>query len=253
VAAAEQVLQYLGKREAGCKSTVAFASSGNAVVGVFAGAQLQAQGLAESVLRSFIDQIHKDGISDSTLVQFCGSELGSDYMLGVVLNANSSLPYVQSTIRSWSDGKCVTAFDGEKTWNKITFQAPVLSSNGTINGTINVTAHSLGPSSFHRRADCTTIQVASGDGCGSLVGLPFVPSLNRAAILTFHQASKCGISGNDFTTYNPAPNFCSGLKVDQHVCCSSGTLPDFTPKPNPDGSCATYLVTAGGMYPLIHR
>ncbi|KAK3936951.1 hypothetical protein QBC46DRAFT_461157 [Diplogelasinospora grovesii] len=27
-----------------------------------------------------------------------------------------------------------------------------------------------------------------------------------------------------------------------HVCCSAGTLPDFAPKPNPDGSCATYTV-----------
>ncbi|KAI5301332.1 hypothetical protein KEM55_003850, partial [Ascosphaera atra] len=33
--------------------------------------------------------------------------------------------------------------------------------------------------------------------------------------------------------------------IRQHVCCSPGTMPDFSPKPNPDGSCATYTVSAG--------
>ncbi|KAL4935175.1 hypothetical protein BDV06DRAFT_234584 [Aspergillus oleicola] len=35
---------------------------------------------------------------------------------------------------------------------------------------------------------------------------------------------------------------CNNLKVKQHVCCSSGDLPDFSPNPNDDGSCFTYQV-----------
>lgn len=55
-------------------------------------------------------------------------------------------------------------------------------------------------------------------------------------------ATKCGISAADLTKYNSGTNFCSTLKPGQYVCCSSGTLPDFVPKPNPDGSCATYTI-----------
>ncbi|KAH8806182.1 class V chitinase-like protein, partial [Xylogone sp. PMI_703] len=71
--------------------------------------------------------------------------------------------------------------------------------------------------------DCTTVQVSSGDSCSSL-------------------ATKCGISPQDFTTFNPNPSLCSTLAVGQFVCCSAGSLPDLSPKQNPDGSCAQYAV-----------
>jgi len=83
-----------------------------------------------------------------------------------------------------------------------------------------------------RRADCSTKQVASGDSCGAL-------------------ATKCGISPADFTKYNPDPKLCSSLQVGQYVCCSSGTLPDMSPKQNSDGSCASYLVKDGDYCSLI--
>ena len=52
------------------------------------------------------------------------------------------------------------------------------------------------------------------------------------------------ISGADFTKYNPGATFCSTLKPKQHACCSSGTLPDFRPVANADGSCHSYQVKA---------
>ncbi|KAI1465659.1 glycoside hydrolase family 18 protein [Daldinia caldariorum] len=61
-----------------------------------------------------------------------------------------------------------------------------------------------------KRNDCKTETVISGDGCGSL-------------------AKRCGISGADFTKAN---------LVNQ----SSGTLPDIRPKPEPNGTCASYTV-----------
>lgn len=68
---------------------------------------------------------------------------------------------------------------------------------------------------------CKTISVQSGDDCGSL-------------------ASKCGLKSSDFSTLNDNPKLCSSLVEGQVVCCSRGKLPDLRPKPNPDGSCATY-------------
>ncbi|EDN99276.1 hypothetical protein SS1G_02128 [Sclerotinia sclerotiorum 1980 UF-70] len=35
---------------------------------------------------------------------------------------------------------------------------------------------------------------------------------------------------------------CSTLAVGQHVCCSDGNLPDYSPQPNANGTCATYTV-----------
>ena len=80
---------------------------------------------------------------------------------------------------------------------------------------------------------CATVQVESGDSCGSL-------------------ASECGIPGPKFEEYNKdTPNFCSTLAVGQYVCCSEGELPDMKPKPNPDGSCFTYTVGDGEWCAMI--
>jgi hypothetical protein len=70
----------------------------------------------------------------------------------------------------------------------------------------------------------------SGDGCASL-------------------ASRCGISGATFTTYNPTPNLCATLAVGQKVCCSAGGLP--VPTQNADGSCASYTVVSGDTCTVI--
>ncbi|OBT75801.1 hypothetical protein VF21_05582 [Pseudogymnoascus sp. 05NY08] len=45
-------------------------------------------------------------------------------------------------------------------------------------------------------------------------------------------------------TYNPAKDFCVKLQPGQWVCCSSGTVPDKSPKPKADGSCFSYVVQA---------
>ncbi|KAJ5203081.1 hypothetical protein N7449_005160 [Penicillium cf. viridicatum] len=67
------------------------------------------------------------------------------------------------------------------------------------------------------RGECETEKVQQDDSCAAI-------------------ATRCAISGADF---------CSKLKPGQHVCCSSGTLPNFSPKPNKDGSCATTTVGDG--------
>ncbi|KAL2120204.1 hypothetical protein VTJ04DRAFT_4230 [Mycothermus thermophilus] len=73
---------------------------------------------------------------------------------------------------------------------------------------------------------CSYILVQPGDSCASL-------------------AARCGITGAQFTEFNPSPTLCSTLQPRQPVCCSSGSLPDLTPKPNADGTCATHNVVPG--------
>lgn len=81
-----------------------------------------------------------------------------------------------------------------------------------------------------RTATCRYIKVNAGDGCASLV-------------------SRCGISAQDFTKFNPRKDLCSTLGVGDYVCCSAGDpftepKPD-PPQPQPDGTCATHVIKAG--------
>ncbi|KAH8900006.1 hypothetical protein GQ53DRAFT_835991 [Thozetella sp. PMI_491] len=76
------------------------------------------------------------------------------------------------------------------------------------------------------RDDCKYAKAEAGDSCSTL-------------------AAKCGISADDFTKYNPDPKLCSQLAIGQLVCCSAGTLPNLSPKPNPDGTCAKYTTVNG--------
>lgn len=70
---------------------------------------------------------------------------------------------------------------------------------------------------------CKFIQVQANDGCWAL-------------------ADRCGITQAELTKYNTADGFCDNLIVDQYVCCSEGSLPDFSPKPDEDGNCYVYVI-----------
>ncbi|KAK2612379.1 hypothetical protein QQS21_001643 [Conoideocrella luteorostrata] len=73
---------------------------------------------------------------------------------------------------------------------------------------------------------CVTKEVKGGDSCGSM-------------------ASKCDLDPNDFMKVNTKDNLCSNLVEGQQVCCSSGKLPDRRPKPEADGTCASYKTANG--------
>lgn len=47
------------------------------------------------------------------------------------------------------------------------------------------------------------------------------------------------------TRYNDDTDLCSTLAVGQHVCCTPGTLPNYAPQENVDGTCYTYTVESG--------
>lgn len=123
------------------------------------------------------------------------------------------------------DGNVTTA------WRNMTFLVPSLEVGGD-SPSFNIThgaAHirQRTATQLSTRANpCSTIQVHSVDYCSPL-------------------AAECGISPADFTRFNPSSSLCSGLMEGQHVCCSAKELPDFSPKPDGDGYCYTYLIKAG--------
>lgn len=76
------------------------------------------------------------------------------------------------------------------------------------------------------RDTCRAIQANPGDGCWDL-------------------AKRCDISQDELSSYNSEPFSCKSIKAGDYVCCSMGTLPDFSPQPQENGECASYMVRSG--------
>ncbi|EIT73813.1 chitinase [Aspergillus oryzae 100-8] len=212
------IQRYLEKNVEQDNNVILFSKSGNATVGFFGGALMDTQRMATSLLPELIRHIAHDGLSNGVLEQICGTRRNVHETWGIIVSFSDSMSTVQETVRTWSQGKCVTPM------------APMARVTSSHSAMIPTMAFSRKPRvlnartpTLHRRAECSTIKVLEGDSCGTL-------------------ANRCGVSGADFGKYNTQSNLCSSLQPGQHVCCSAGTLPDFRPKPNPDGSCATYTV-----------
>ncbi|KKA17641.1 hypothetical protein T310_8420, partial [Rasamsonia emersonii CBS 393.64] len=216
--AAEQLRSALQQDEANCEesSSILFAQSGNAVVGMYVGSEIEKLSAAD-IIQKFIDYGNaRSGLPDRLAAQLCGN-IGSQ-IFGVFADTTGNVSAVQEALRSWNEAKCLAGFDGEQVWPN-TAVAMILPSPMS-----SATKRSLDP----RGNTCSYIQVNAGDGCSSL-------------------AQRCRISQADLQKYNPGLNFCNTLKPGQYVCCSSGSLPDFSPKKNADGSCFSYTVKTGDV------
>lgn len=230
VAALEQLLASSALSEASCNETIKFAYSGNVAIGLYVGKGLTNQGVITSVLEQLSTKLQSDGSVPETLVAQLCDDRSARYSIGIFASTNSDLSLAQLSVQTWKNSSCITNM--QKTvpaWQNVTFsvpslmQKPSVSSNST---TGNSTALQSRDGKLIPRADCTTVQVVAGDSCASL-------------------ASECGITPAEFTIFNPSSTECSTLAAGEHVCCSAGTLPDFSPKPDSAGNCFSYLVVSG--------
>ncbi|KAJ5647453.1 hypothetical protein N7490_003825 [Penicillium lividum] len=201
---------------------ILYGQSGQATIGIYIGQGLLNQDLSQSALKLFQDNLGNLTVSAPSLaMQLCEKKYDSTHIFGIMATSDGTFTPIQNAIKSWSNATCLS-FEGSTRFpSSATFTTPLLQANNTIdNAKSNATSVA---SKLRARAECRTVQVDFGNGCPEL-------------------ATKCGISAADFTKYNSASNFCSTLKPKQHVCCSEGTLPDFSPKQNDDGSCYSYQV-----------
>ncbi|KAE8404436.1 hypothetical protein BDV37DRAFT_293915 [Aspergillus pseudonomiae] len=206
------------------RNTFMFARSGSAAVGIYIGKGLQSEGVASFAAKALADNLRTLRISSSNVaMQLCDPTSNNAHTFGIFASSNGSFSPVQDAMKTWSTGGCLSFEHTKNVTGPAVHTTPLLKSspNTTQSNTTRPTSSS--PGKLVARAECSTIQVEGGDDCAAL-------------------ATKCGISAADFTEYNSDPQLCSSLKPGQHVCCSSGTLPDFAPKPNPDGSCASYTI-----------
>ncbi|KAJ5559833.1 hypothetical protein N7513_002232 [Penicillium frequentans] len=247
-----QLQTFFAASRPGCNDAIQIAYSGQAAVGVFVGSGLNSQGVISSVLDKFTTQIETDGtIAKETLIQACENSTAR-YSLGVFISTQGDLVSVQQAIQSWSHGSCIDSMEeSTQNWETLSFSVPSsnqnssslsnstdLAPNATLSGqkrSVSHPNHGYSHSYLHYgrvvntqlqarddSEECTTIQAVSGDDSTSL-------------------ASECGITVAEFDDYNSAIDM-SDLQAGQHVCCTNGTLPDYTPQPDSDDNCYSYTV-----------
>ncbi|EEP76245.1 conserved hypothetical protein [Uncinocarpus reesii 1704] len=234
IISAANKLEDLVKSEPDCSSTVIFAHSGKAVVGLYIGEEIH-KPTAASIIKQFVDNIERNPSAGKIAVQLCrdsDDDAPNTWILGLYADPEGDITGAQEAVRNWSDAKCLSGFNKKETWKGVEIsmrqatdvpQIMALASGLQQSDTMEKRTPGLARD-LHRRAPCRAIQVAAGDGCYSL-------------------AQRCSISQTQLKDYNKeVSNFCGTLKPNQWVCCSAGDLPDFSPKPNPDGTCATYTI-----------
>ncbi|PWY76008.1 glycoside hydrolase family 18 protein [Aspergillus sclerotioniger CBS 115572] len=226
----KQFRQYLSNGfGAGNHPTILFASYGSTSVGLYIGQGLQSQGIGNIALAYLENTMatSNTSLSASVAMQFCQPGQTSHHVFGLMATGNGMFATVQDALSSWSKAECLAIPSVQNVTGTVPLATPLLSSStktlspnstSTYANVTSIRGRALAP-----RTTCSTVQVVSGDSCSTL-------------------AQKCGITPAQFTKYNPESNECSSLTPGEHVCCSAGTLPDFAPKPQANGTCATYTI-----------
>ncbi|KAJ4376059.1 hypothetical protein N0V83_001340 [Neocucurbitaria cava] len=233
VTAVQKLRDYL-RTQPNCKSTTMLAQFRGAVVGLYVGTEvLNAD--ADIVVDKLVKAIDGAGEVSALASEVCRENTPASWNVGVYADFRGNISATQAAIGNWVQGKCLTGYDSKDAEEQIpiTFirrtsvpqELHIMSGLEQTSEPISGSAKRHIRSELRPRDTCKYLKVVSGDSCYSL-------------------SQACGISQTQFTGFNSKTDFCKTLKPDQYVCCSKGDLPDFTPKPNADGSCATYQIVA---------
>ncbi|KAJ6151665.1 hypothetical protein N7470_006793 [Penicillium chermesinum] len=204
-----------------------FTYSGGSIGGIFVGSDVEVSDVSTNVLQKFIDDLDTNLMPSRIVFQFCGTD--SSRGLGLAIDTTGDFTGLTEIMRGWDESRCAGGFDGTrnlsqsvkmKTLPQIT---PGSSASKKIHHSSPTGHNSLHHKSLHHRSTCKTTQAQGGDSCSSM-------------------ATRCGISLDEFYKYNPDKSRCSPVIVGSYFCCGAGNLPDLSPKPNADGTCASYYV-----------
>jgi hypothetical protein len=209
-------LQYYLEDDSNCDSSILFSYSNGTAAGIYMGSSFDKR-TVKPLVSQLVDHIKMSNPAGYMTVQLCGDERNSNHVLGLAVDTTGNIASVQSAIRSWSKAECVSELSSSSVWEDV----HIWESTADLQPIRQATERDL-----EARAECSTIRVGANEYCPAL-------------------ASRCGISLATFQKYNPGESFCNKLAEGQPVCCTSGTLPDITPKPEADGTCNTYTVQLG--------
>lgn len=232
VAAAQQLSHYPRSNET-LEECIMLASHGGAILGIYVGSQVQ-KSSAASLIDKFAEISRPDDTYNRYSAQLCGdnsSVFSTTEAFGVVVDTTNSLSVVQKALRSFSQAKCLGGANKSSAWSDMSLVI-IPDSKVKIAPRYSNKKDSPKGGLLVARDTCRYTQVVAGDGCWELT-------------------QRCGITEEELESYNGGSSFCNSLLVGRYVCCSAGTLPDFSPQPNPDGSCFSYTVQAGDLCDTI--
>ncbi|KAF2261554.1 glycoside hydrolase [Lojkania enalia] len=230
LSAANALKDYLSNEDE-CQSTIMMARHGEAVVGLYVGTEV-VKSTTGSIMEQFISAIQGADPISRFAAEVCQEKAPSTWTIGIYADFRGNISATQESVKTWTEGKCLSGSNSKTTGQEteISFVraigVPVKSRLNSRSEQTNTLIDLNAKRGLVPRAECKAIQVADGDGCWSL-------------------SQRCGISQKDFESFNPVDDLCDpvkGVRPKQWVCCSKGDLPDMGPKPNPDGSCATYTI-----------
>ncbi len=193
--------------------TAIFGILNGTMAAYYGGARVEHGPSAKSLLDKLSSEAKGNGVADRLAVQHCGetgSEITGGVTTGAILSTDGDFQFLQGALISWSKAKCPTG--ASKT-------TPVKDLNLKF-------YHFAKPNTTSirvRDSECRYILVEQNDSCPKL-------------------AARCGITPAKYTEYNPGKDHCNKLRAQQPVCCGPGTVPDFRPDPNADGTCHSYEV-----------
>lgn len=215
--ASAHMSQYLRGNQH-CGETIVFARSGKVVLGSYVGSAFP-HAEAAGLMDKFSDHVKLVPGAKEYGFEVCRS-FGPE-TFGVLADTSGDLDVVQRRLASWSNATCPESLTASPKISNVTVSLIHLE-DITVSPNGDGIIHSL-----ERRDVCKYTQVKAGDGCWAL-------------------ADRCNISQDDLKKFNgDKADYCNTLKVDQYVCCSAGSLPDFSPQPKSDGGCFDYQVRAG--------
>jgi chitinase len=195
-----------------------------AVVGVYAGASVDGASSIQGLADALTAQAASSSMASVSVAQYCGHNIDGGHTVGVVVvRALADLDVAQDVMQSWQNGTCYTDLDSSSSTAVSLFTKPLPAPSRNTTSVLRRQSSS---------GTCSTVEVVSGDSCSSL-------------------AAECGITAAEFTDFNPSSTLCSALQAGQHVCCSAGSLPDFAPQPQADGSCYAYTVQTNDNCDLL--
>lgn len=218
IEATRQLALFVNKSSE-CGTTILFAKSKSAIVGLYSGPQVTKHS-TQRILDSFLSR-------KASALQICQPSSAA-LTVGVISTGAADLVVAQDAIKRWNNGLCFDGFLAAAAIDVDVLRSTMDGSTSIISNATVVSHHNI-PDSNSRlramspRAPCRTVEVHGGDSCASL-------------------ASRCGISSNDLAKFNPQAKLCSTLRPKQHLCCNAGTMPDFRPQPQLDGTCNSYQI-----------
>ncbi|GKU05305.1 unnamed protein product [Fusarium langsethiae] len=220
-AALQGLKQHIAKKTS-CDKTVLFSKAGSAIVGLYVSADM-----GSVAATTILERFEKVASQGTQIMQACDINPMNPYTFGIfAVDKINDFELVRKNVQTWTDGYCAAMPLTRPKDARI----PVSIPGGDLffdssNATSSVSSSGLS-TDLEARAECKTTKVGEDDTCTTLT-------------------VRCGIRGADFVKYNTKQNLCNTLKAGQLVCCSSGTLPDNTPKADSDGTCATHKIDTG--------